>query len=916
MKRSTAIAIFAAAGLGTLFAAEQGGAPASSDAPALTFYVSPSGDDSSNGLQPDAKQGVKDGPKKTLKGILDEIKARKDAKSLKGPVKVLLKGGRYFVSEPLTISPESFWPASFESMPGEEAVLDGGVKIASWSKGKLNGSDVWSADVSSILKEKGSFRQLFVNGRRVEMARVPSKGVYYAEIGWAKTALKPVERLGSVDFGFKDAEKEGLEVVIANKWTMYRVPMKDLKPQSGQELQPPKLHDGSKVKDPAYYWVENVLTALREPGTWAMDYKGGRLYYLPLPGEAPESSECFVSCATQLLQAKGDWAKGAFLDGLSFRNMAFEHTGRLESVSKYFGQAASGVPGALILEGVKNFYFEGCRFERLGGYAIQLKQGCSKGKISFCSFVDLGAGGVIAGGSDARQPVEGRTGDVAISDCVFKDGGKIFLDACAVLLMHSGGNQVVHNLIRDYGYTGVSAGWSWGHADSVSRDNLIAKNHIFNIGMGKLLSDMGAIYTLGVSPGTRICGNLIHDVDMGDYCGNGIYLDEGSSFMTVESNVCYNVSSYAYFQHYGRDNLVVNNVFAFGRECVAALHQGRKKDQGYPFAKFSNPRSVFFYRNILLSDGTAIYQGGGNAKLEAKDIFGDLNTVWNLSGKDVFNGKPEKPMSWADWKALGEDFNSQAVDPKFKDPKGGDFSLPADSPAFKLGFLPIDLSDVGPRPRGFVEKNDDGSPVAKQDLSHPLLKELIKVKRLPQPPASQGTLQDSDWPASFASLELTQTPDRKAAQAPAAARLAYDSNCLYVSVSIPLKGQPVKGMEWGQSDGAEVCLRDASTEKPGQTFVLHGYSSGRLEAVADAGASQSASAKLKTSSSFSATASDGSWTASWALPFAALGVKPSPGLKLGFNIGVHRSEGDEWVNLMGTLGPTWDLDGARRIELE
>jgi hypothetical protein len=35
--------------------------------------------------------------------------------------------------------------------------------------------------------------------------------------------------------------------------------------------------------------------------------------------------------------------------------------------------------------------------------------------------------------------------------------------------------------------------------------------------------------------------------------------------------------------------------------------------------------------------------------------------------------------------------------PRFKDAKNYDFTLRADSPAFALGFKPIDVSDVGPR---------------------------------------------------------------------------------------------------------------------------------------------------------------------------------------------------------------------------
>jgi hypothetical protein len=39
------------------------------------------------------------------------------------------------------------------------------------------------------------------------------------------------------------------------------------------------------------------------------------------------------------------------------------------------------------------------------------------------------------------------------------------------------------------------------------------------------------------------------------------------------------------------------------------------------------------------------------------------------------------------------------ADPLFVDPRNGDFSLKPQSPAFQLGFRPIDLKQVGVRPR-------------------------------------------------------------------------------------------------------------------------------------------------------------------------------------------------------------------------
>ena len=53
--------------------------------------------------------------------------------------------------------------------------------------------------------------------------------------------------------------------------------------------------------------------------------------------------------------------------------------------------------------------------------------------------------------------------------------------------------------------------------------------------------------------------------------------------------------------------------------------------------------------------------------------------------------------SLSDWKKLGFDQHSLVADPQFMDVERGDYRLRPESPAFRQGFRPIPMDEIGPR---------------------------------------------------------------------------------------------------------------------------------------------------------------------------------------------------------------------------
>jgi parallel beta-helix repeat protein len=194
-----------------------------------------------------------------------------------------------------------------------------------------------------------------------------------------------------------------------------------------------------------------------------------------------------------------------------------------------------------------------------------------------------------------------------------------------------------------------------------------------------MLSDMGGIYTLGVQPGTVIRNNLIHDISSFTYGGWGIYPDEGSSYLLIESNIVYKCKSSGFHQHYGRENIVRNNIFAFNREFQ--LMRTRAEDH----SSFTMERNiVYFDQGGLLGSN---WKGTGFTMRN--------NVYYDRRGPDIsFADK-----SFSEWKASPQDLGSMIADPLFANPDNYDFRLRPESPALKKGFQQINMSTVGPRVR-------------------------------------------------------------------------------------------------------------------------------------------------------------------------------------------------------------------------
>ena len=230
----------------------------------------------------------------------------------------------------------------------------------------------------------------------------------------------------------------------------------------------------------------------------------------------------------------------------------------------------------------------------------------------------FGAGGVRIGEAGIAANEAERTSHITVDNNIIRHGGRIFPCAVGVWIGHASDNSVTHNEIADLYYTGISAGWRWGYGESLAKRNTIAFNNVHHIGWG-VLSDMGGIYTLGPSEGTVVRNNVFHDIYAYSYGGWGMYTDEGSTGILFENNLVYRVKTGGFHQHYGKENVVRNNILAFSK--LYQLQATRVEEH----------LSFTLERNIVYWDSGVLLSGRWD---QVRHVSGP-NCYWEASGKPV-----------------------------------------------------------------------------------------------------------------------------------------------------------------------------------------------------------------------------------------------------------------------------------------
>jgi len=655
------------------------------------IYVSPSGNNQNT--------GTREQPLASLSAARDLIRTLRGQKMLNDTVYVEVLPGEYFMDKALMLSSLDAGteqsPVIYRGQPDALTVFYGGMET---NRFEVFSPGLWRVFIPEVAKYGLYFEQLYINGERRFRAQTPNHGDFYTVKRADETVLDSLGRRISPFASHKiilnadgakimselePNELSDVLLVFYHNWDNTRKKISYMNVEdTAFYITGRAMPEWSRIDNNSLYVVENYRKALDAPGEWFLQ-RDGYLYYIPMPDETPGNTRCLFPVNERFITIEGSQDK--LVEHIRFENLSFQVAAyQTPANGNEASQSAASIEATVMVDFAKNIDFLNCEIAHTGLHGIWFRKACSYSKIEHCHLYDLGSGAVKIGEmtlpeiNEIALPENSDylTHHITVNNNILQHGGYVFPCAAGVIIFHGSDNEITHNDIADFRYTGISVGWVWGYTPSPSKRNKIEFNHIHHLGWGEL-SDMGGVYTLGASEGTTVSNNVIHHIYSYRYGGWGLYTDQGSAHILMENNLVYACKDAGFHQNMGKENLIRNNIFACNLRSQLEMTQPE------------DHLSFTFVNNIIYYNEGLLRQGGDWQKVI---INSNNNCYWDTRTKSP---KFYNDLSFADWQKLGRDKNSIIADPLFVNPQQFDFRFKNTSVAKKIGFKPFYYGSAG-----------------------------------------------------------------------------------------------------------------------------------------------------------------------------------------------------------------------------
>ncbi|MEI6714679.1 MAG: right-handed parallel beta-helix repeat-containing protein [Verrucomicrobiota bacterium] len=644
--------------------------------PALTLFVSPDGNDSSDGspehpfASPErarlAIRSLKSANTLPVDGILVSIQpgsysrstplllTAEDAGSPTAPIVWKAASGKVTFDAGIHILPKHFQPVDEETSK----------RLAPEAKGHVLWVDLNALAIRHKIEfplnfdNGGNLIEFYFNGERLPLSRWPNSGSATMERVTDKADTAPGEPKRNGKFIARE-DRVATWPVDRGVWVegYWRVPW-DNRTLKVASIDPATREItlaapvgggiGSKYGGPQgsgteAWWAVNLLEEIDQPGEWCVDFKSERLYWWPK--EKWQTASLVLSDMSEpLIRAE----KTAYL--------------RLEGF-----QVENGLANGIEIRDSQYVEVVNCTARNLAGSGIVIQRG-EHNTVRSCDVSSVGHSGIVLSGGNRTtlQPCDHLVDNNHIQKVgILK---KTYAPGILVGIFGSGdavGARVSHNFVHDVPHGGIQYG---------------GNNHIFEyneVSHSVLTSDdMGAFYTTN---DWTSCGNILR-YNFVHHSPNAVafYMDDGDGGDTIFGNIAYEMQSGPSVCG-GHYNTVLNNLVFRCKRGLFMDSRGVprvydktsplfKKLKAVPFDQAPWTEQFPYLKDLPDSD-TRLPQGN----LVARNVTGDCEKSVRLSGKtEELKGS-----------TLKDNLDLQKRDPGFVDESKGDLTLKPDSVIFK-----------------------------------------------------------------------------------------------------------------------------------------------------------------------------------------------------------------------------------------
>ncbi len=211
--------------------------------------------------------------------------------------------------------------------PNEQPTLSGGRLLSGWTRGSLNGRQVWTARLPA--DGPAIVRELWLGDRRLTRCRLPKHGTF-GVAGMSDKEKHPDLLSGVTQFRYAPHDLKAWptaadgEAIVTTRWAESHLPITAIDETTQV------IHFGKRsvfALDPDdRYWIENVRECLTEPGEFYIDPRQRLVYLIPPPGVDPNQVQIVAPRLPQIVRLAGDPATGKFVEHLVLRGLGLSHT--------------------------------------------------------------------------------------------------------------------------------------------------------------------------------------------------------------------------------------------------------------------------------------------------------------------------------------------------------------------------------------------------------------------------------------------------------------------------------------------------------------------------------------------------------------------------------------------------------------